>query len=301
VVNIVSYRFVRKTFMAQSEPGLYKPSDDIRVFDGGEDGDLDDEGSRLPLLIVIALLVFFAFGGVVWLAYNQGVKHGREDVSSAVATEQKPAAAPTQYKDLEIFRPAKPVSTAGQAQRAIGLESAKEAPPHPNGAAKSAILPKQAAKSSVAAPSQPTRKAIGTAPSMTAVPIARQPAKPVPPPASVQAPRKSESKPSGGAPKPAIAVAQTKPPASPAATPKGAFVLQIGSYKSEAEASASWQAYKSSHPAAAAFASDIKRADLPGKGTWFRLRIGSFATTADALALCSKLKKSGGACFPAKR
>jgi hypothetical protein len=53
--------------MARIEPGLYEPSDDVRVFDGAED-DYDDEGSRLPLLIVIALLVLAAFAGVVWLA-----------------------------------------------------------------------------------------------------------------------------------------------------------------------------------------------------------------------------------------
>jgi len=43
------------------------------VFDGAED-DIDEEGSRLPLLIVIALLVLAAFAGVVYLAYTEGVQ-----------------------------------------------------------------------------------------------------------------------------------------------------------------------------------------------------------------------------------
>ena len=62
----------------------------------------------------------------------------------------------------------------------------------------------------------------------------------------------------------------------------------------------SWRAYKASHAAAADFEPDIKQAELPGKGTWFRLRIGSFASAAAANSLCAKLKASGGACFPAK-
>ena len=39
--------------MAHFDRGVYEPSDDMRVFDGAED-DEDVEGSRLPLLIVLA-------------------------------------------------------------------------------------------------------------------------------------------------------------------------------------------------------------------------------------------------------
>jgi hypothetical protein len=74
--------------MPKIEPGLYEPSDDVRVFDDADEA--DEEGSRLPLLIVIALLVLAAFGGVVYLAYTQGLQRGRADaprpVASAAAT-----------------------------------------------------------------------------------------------------------------------------------------------------------------------------------------------------------------------
>ena len=56
--------------MANYERGVYEPRDearDGRVYDASEDDD-DVEGSRLPLLIVLALLVLAMFGGVVWLA-----------------------------------------------------------------------------------------------------------------------------------------------------------------------------------------------------------------------------------------
>ncbi len=58
--------------------------------DGGEDEE-DVEGSRLPLLIVIALLVLAAFGGVVWLAYQRGVAQGHAEVPRVIAAEPGPA------------------------------------------------------------------------------------------------------------------------------------------------------------------------------------------------------------------
>lgn len=42
---------------------------------------------------------------------------------------------------------------------------------------------------------------------------------------------------------------------------------------------------------------DIKKADIPGKGTYFRVRIPG-GTKAEAAALCERLKSAGGSCFP---
>jgi len=80
----------------------------------------------------------------------------------------------------------------------------------------------------------------------------------------------------------------------------GGFVLQIGAYRSEVEAIDSWRVYKAAHPQAAEFEPDIRQADLPTKGKWYRLQIGPFASAADAKAFCMKLKANGGACFPVK-
>src|SRR5436190_11714823 len=81
--------------IAKIEPGVYEPRDDIRVFDGAED-DMDAEGSRLPLLIVIALLVLAAFAGVVYLAYTEGVQKGRSDAPRVITAQNGPAkVAPT--------------------------------------------------------------------------------------------------------------------------------------------------------------------------------------------------------------
>jgi cell division protein FtsN len=101
------------------------------------------------------------------------------------------------------------------------------------------------------------------------------------------------------APKPA-AVAQGKEEAA-ATSGAGGFVLQIGSFKSDAEANASWQTYKGAHSSVASYSSDVRKVELGAKGTWYRLRIGPFANLSEANAACVKLKAQGGNCFPAKQ
>src|SRR5215469_10112444 len=99
----------RSWAMANYDHGAH--SDDVRVFDGGED-DEDIEGSRLPLLIVIALLVLAAFGAVVWLAYQRGVAQGHSEVPRVIAAQPGPAkvapsnagGTPTPYTGLKIYQ-----------------------------------------------------------------------------------------------------------------------------------------------------------------------------------------------------
>src|SRR5215472_7915681 len=86
--------------MAEYDRGVYEPAERVRVFDGSED-DEDTEGSRLPVLIVIALVVLVSFAGVVWLAYEKGVASGRNEPRiAAIDASGQPAA---QYKGLKIY------------------------------------------------------------------------------------------------------------------------------------------------------------------------------------------------------
>src|ERR1700690_2017801 len=101
--------------MAHFDRGVYEPSDDLRVFDGSDD-DEDVEGSRLPLLIVLALLVLAMFGGVVWLAYTQGGARGRTETPVVTAANGPARIAPATpgggeqpYKGFKIYeQPAPP-------------------------------------------------------------------------------------------------------------------------------------------------------------------------------------------------
>jgi cell division protein FtsN len=281
--------------MARYERGTYEPSDEVRVFDGAEEED-DAEGSRLPLLIVLALLVLFAFAGVVWLAYTQGVARGRTETPVLAAAPgpervapQNPGGANVQYQGFKIYeQPAPPDDQADAVPPATPPEQAAQAAP--------------AAKSVPAAPPQPQ-----PAPKVAAAqpPVAKPapaPAKPItPPPAALKqaaTPPPAPATQATGAPRtlPGVAAATTPPP-KPAAAPAagGAYVLQIGAFKSQAEADAAWKTYKSRHAALlSGYGPDVQKADLGEKGTWYRLRIAGFADRDVASALCDRLKADGG-------
>jgi cell division protein FtsN len=305
--------------MAKIEPGTYEPrGDDIRVFDGAED-DMDEEGSRLPLLIVIALLVLAAFGGVVYLAYTEGVQKGHSDAPRVITAEAGPAkVAPTDaggsetpYKGLKIYE-----------QPAPSDEDADSAPPPPT---QVAPAPQTSAPPATFAQAKPT-------PTTTSAPPTTQPAQqkpapsttiaaqtkpsttvaattPKPAPAKLAPTTKPETATAAprsltpaatqpGTAKPAPVEAKPAPVTTTAAATGGAYVLQIGSYKSQAEATSAFDTLKRKNGALmSGFSANVKEVDLGDKGTWYRLRVGSFADKDAAAALCQRL---GGGCFPAK-
>lgn len=290
--------------MPKREPGFYEPSsaEEVRIFDGGED-EMDDEGSRLPLLLVIALILVFAFGGVVWLAYTQGVQRerAREGTPRVITADKGPVrTAPenpggaTPYQGLKVYEqragaddetgaPAKAAADAAPALRQVA-EPAKTALP-PVEPEKPATREASAPPAQLVAPKPAPTKPAKTLPAQAIKPAAEAP-KPV-----AEAPKPVTEKPKAVAP-------EAKPVEKIAAG--GAWVLQIGAYKSEADANAAWKTYSHKHAAVAGFAPNILRVDLGEKGTWYRLRAGAYADKAAATAACDKLKADGAACFPAK-
>ena len=323
--------------MANYDRGIYEPSDDVRVFDGAEEED-DVEGSRLPLLIVLALLVLAMFGGVVWLAYTQGVARGRGEtpVLTAAAGPERVAppgggAGTVPYQGFKIYeQPAPPddeaadsAPTAQTPKPAPAAEVPAPAPPKPAPVTQAPAAPPKPApvvaapapKPVAMTPPKPAPAAKPTTPpkSVAALiqqansgPEAAKPApKPVTPPISKQAPppvptstvATGAPRQLGAAPKVAAAAPTPAPVAArPAAA--GGYVLQIGAYKSQADAEAAWKDYKARHTALlAGYSDDIQQADLGAKGTWYRLRVGGLADREVAGALCDRLKADGGACI----
>jgi cell division septation protein DedD len=313
--------------MPSFERGAYEPSDDVRVFDGAVDDEHEEEGSRLPLLIVIGLLVFAMFAGVVWLAYTQGVARGRSDAPRVIEAETgpvktapaNPGGTQTPYTGLKIYQSPAPADDASDSD---------SVPPAPTPAGKAAQNAAPAISPSLAPIIRPSTPPVETAPKVAATPtpaptklVQTAPAKPAPVAAPIDTPALTENrvatKPPASlsaaapAPKPHITKipatdAPTPPPAETtetkpaAATSGGAYLLQIGAYKSEDEATAAWHAYQAKHPVVGGYESDIKKVDLGDKGTWYRLRVGSFGDKTSANALCDKLKADGGSCFLAK-
>jgi cell division septation protein DedD len=292
--------------MPSFERGVYEPkSDDVRVFDEDEQ-EIDEEGSRLPLLIVIALLVLAAFGGVVWLAYSQGVQRGRADAPRMIVAAPGPAkeaaAGSTDTpRSLKIYQQPAPAEDDVADSDSAPPPSTEVTKPKPVPMAvkpetkTAAIVPKpteamKPAEIAKARPAKPVEKPVVTA------------LKPAPTKqASVEAkPAESKAVETATLPPPTAAPAASKPAETTAASAGGAYVLQIGAYKSQADADASWKAFKAKHPIAGGYSEDVRKADLGDKGTWYRLRMGSFADKAAATTFCEKLKSDGGNCLVAK-
>lgn len=283
--------------MAHFDRGVYEPSDDMRVFDGAED-DEDVEGSRLPLLIVLALLVLAMFAGVVWLAYTQGVARGRTE-TPVLTAENGPARVA-------------PQNSGGVAEPYKGFKI-YEQPAPPDDDVDAAPPPAAQPKPAAATPSVSAPKIAAATPAPQAAKPAPAPAKPAPAPviAKTALPQaaKPPSLPVGTASSAPRSLALNPPAATPAAPPpvaapvaaSGAYVLQIGAYKSQAEADGAWTAYKAKHAALLSGASNnVQQADLGDKGTWYRLRITGFPSKDVAAAMCERLKADGGSCFLGK-
>ena len=304
--------------MPQFERGLYEPGDDVRVFDGSEEEE-DVEGSRLPLLIVLALLVLAMFAGFVWLAYSEGVARGRSEIPVVTAeagparvAPANPGGAAAPYKGFKIYeQPAPPDEDTAQdvSPRTPAEAKASPAPaaaPKPVAAATPAPKPAPVAKTQAppAKPVTPPAKMAEATAAPKPTPVAKPPASATPAPKVATAAPSAPLAPATAAPK---QLAANAPPApapvaqAPAASASGAYVLQIGAYKSQAEADAAWNTYKAKHAALlAGYSPNVAQADLGDKGTWYRLRIAGFSSKDVASALCDRLKSDGGGCFLGK-
>ena len=311
---------IRISPMPQSERGLYEPGEDVRVFDGSEEEE-DVEGSRLPLLIVLALLVLAMFAGFVWLAYSEGVVRGRSEIPVVTAeagparvAPANPGGAAAPYKGFKIYeQPAPPDEDTAQDVSPHTPVEAKPAPaaatPKPTATVAATPVSKLAPVAKTQAPpakpvTQPTKMAEAT-PAPKPTPAAKAPAPATPAPkAATAAPAQPSAPlaPATAAPKQLAANAPPAPaPVTQAPVASGAYVLQIGAYKSQAEADGAWNTYKAKHAALlAGYSPNVAQADLGDKGTWYRLRIAGFSSKDVASALCDRLKADGGGCFLGK-
>jgi cell division septation protein DedD len=269
--------------MNNHQRGIYQPlAESVPIYDLSSDDVEEEERSRLPLMIVLALIVVAAFAGVVWLAYNQGVARGRSGVAIVINAPDGPIrTAPTDTGEDDDLR---------------GLKIYNEPVP-----------PDQEALISNLAQNVPqTSAAIAVlAPTTETPPVRLDPDAPVIEDAVRPAPAVTPPPPPVPAPSPPIVTAEAPPAAEPVAAPtttalSGGAVLQIGSYESEAIAEGAWETFKARYAGVVgSLSEDVQRADLGNRGIWYRLRVGPFQGKSDAVAACERLKAQGASCFVA--
>ncbi len=277
--------------MNNLQRGIYQPlADKVPIYDLADE-DPEEERSRAPLLVVIALVVLAAFAGVVWLAYNQGIERGRQGASLTITAPEGPVrvappeAPPAPLSGLTVYND--PVSPE---QEARGSTLAPAPPPPPPAAAEPPpIRLSQAVPPPAAAPAPAPRPA--AAPPPAAVRAAAPPTPAAPPAQTAQAARPAQPAPPPPAP--------VSAPAGGSRAVSGAAVLQLGAFESQELANGAWATFRSRYEALGQLAPDIQRADLGAKGIVYRLRAGPFADRTAAVDACTQLKAAGGNCFVA--
>lgn len=213
--------------------------------------------------------------------------NGKLSPSAQAATPAAPAGAEQVFGDEDAPPVAtkeepKPAAQVMNVQEELGKQAVAEAAP-------AVSAPKAAEKAEntrAAAVNEAVKKAIVEAKEVEKAAVKPVEVKEVP-----VAEKTIEAKPIAEkpTPKPVAKVAPEKPKAS---TGKG--LVQLGAYKSEAEAKADFTKIQKKHAALAGKSPTINRADLGDKGIFYRLRVA----TDDAKALCAKL--SGQACMVVK-
>jgi len=128
------------------------------------------------------------------------------------------------------------------------------------------------------------------------------PARPAPPPASASVANAPLSlSPNSASNTPPRAAPAAPAPARLASAPAsggGRYHVQVSSQRSEADAQAAYRGIQAKYPAVLGSRPHIvQRADLGGKGVYYRAMVGPFGSREEALQLCTSLKSAGGDCI----
>ena len=83
---------------------------------------------------------------------------------------------------------------------------------------------------------------------------------------------------------------------------KNYWTVQLMSSKEKSKVENAWtRIYAKNKDVLFGLKYTILSVDIPRKGTFYRLRVGSFKTRSEASEICKKLKKTGQDCIPARR
>ena len=255
-----------------------------------------DDGKRGPILLVGALMIVAVFGIVVWNAY-------REDGAGGELAEVAELGESGSFKRpyIDTAEPPKP----SIAEEAGVLDALDGAPSNPvaSSEVRPATPPPAAAPAPAPTKQQPPPVAKPPAPLSQPAPVRAATAVTQPGPVQLVPPT---AKPPAAAPVPASTpIAPVTPPVSagtlPAFSAGGPWFAQIASTGSEAGALEEWGRRAKAWPDLFSSAErSIQTADVNGQ-TRYRLRVGAFASKADATAYCAEVKARGGNCLPAQR
>lgn len=304
------------------ERGVYQtPSNDDDLYDEYDD---EDGFGRGPVFAIFAVIVLAAFVGVVWLAYQQGVRHGQASAPPIIQASNEPFRVPPDDPE-GMAAPQESLTDEVLAGEGIGQETATIMPSaeEPIVTARTETPREEevasAAPSSTALavppPSSRVRDA-GANDNLSAAETAAEQA------AAETAAREAEL---AAAQPEVIAQPEPEPVRQPelrtqtvTADPEiegplppeamslfragGNYVVQIASVPNAADADGVWNRLQARYETiVGSYVQDVQSVDLGERGTWYRLRVGYFATSDDATTVCNQLKDAGQDCLVASR
>jgi cell division septation protein DedD len=284
-------------------------------FDDIDEVDADDGDRGVSGLVVLLMgaVMFGAVASVVWIAYQHGVKTGARGTDAPYITAdpeplkiENDVAAEADGMERQVYDrfegangepveviaegPEEPVERSQY--RPIGDIAAEAAPV----ASDDAVADRIAALAAEDAALNRAASAPTTAPAPTREEPATNTNLP-PRPEPQEQPRTATQPTQASAARPAATDLPTVSYRNEGAS-SGTHLVQVGAFRSEAEATAQWSALqKKLGDFAAGKSDDIERADLGAKGVYYRLRIGPFASKAEAGDYCSGLKQRGTDCL----
>lgn len=272
----------------------YEP-DDYDTFDAREDG----QGRRGPILLLAAAIVLVLFLGVVWSAYNLGV---RERNTAPILTADSepwrvepddPGGFETPGQDIEAYGLRErdgPETVEIEPSVRPGPEEPVEEPQRPSLTVEADDIDRldDASREGIedvqVAAEEPSSSDIEQqAPQDSDAAIETAPA---------EQPRQQREPEPDDEPRPAL----------PAASADGNFVVQIAAFRTVEEAEEAWIAYVTRFPdLSAGRRPSIVEANLGARGVYHRLRIAAFETRDDASRYCQTLSSRGQDCLVAAR
>lgn len=285
-------------------------------------------GRSKSLGVFVALFAVAAFGGVVWYAYDQGLKKGSEATAPVITADttpikvrpEKPGGMQVKNKDKLVYGALRPGSSDTDTkveqllpppERPLDPPKAEQAPAPATGIAGSEssttvqITPPTVSREAPKiAPTAPTPQSSGSIPPATlqpSTPVAvAPPPPPTPAPKPAPAPTQLAPQPAPApkpAPAPAAASAPTPKPQT-AAAPSGDYRIQLGAFRGEAAANSEWNRISNRHEdVLGGLTLRLQRVDLgAGKGIFHRVQ-GGMVSSAEARRICAVLSERQQPCL----
>jgi len=276
-------------------------SDEFHTYDATEQGG----GGRVLLILVGIFVVVGLFGGILFLAYQQGMKEGIRNAPPLIEADNSPIkTVPEDPGGLEVPNTDKLIY-----DRLNGREAT------PGGVEQ--LLPQA---------EEPMRIEAAPAPEKPVVPVTpRDRIEVLPPPISITPdPETLVPGPEGTAstdipvpaarsgrgvsePAPApevlppvrtVPVVPVRPAETVVGSSSGNYVVQIAAFRDLRQAEGEFDKLRAAYPSLmSGLVRDVQRADLGARGIYYRLRVGWFETSDAAKSLCDRLKAQGQDCI----